>query len=121
MSSDSDQELDRCAEFCSETIRQRKARYDDESHHFGLLPDYSTTSLRATGSSSPDSDIHDSNNDKSLPEEIVLKHIRIPSDWDPVSTKHFHVSILGRTIINRFLCSVAIHTDLNAPTNFYCI
>ena len=82
ISSDSDQELDCLTEFCSETIRQRKPCASDKSKHTvngnGNMSDSSASTLSTLES------VEDS---KSITEDIIVKHVRIPSNWDPVSSQ----------------------------------
>jgi len=99
MESDSDEGLDRSTDFGSDdpAIPEHQSgpshsKFNNDSlSQFGLLPEY-TASWVQSGSSVSPTDDEDRVDHKSIPDEIVIKHIRVPLDWDPVRppTNHNH-------------------------------
>ena len=94
-SSETEDELNNCVEFCAETLRQRKengvngfsSTVNDISPSSSEILEFSTN-LRHSKE-----DDHD--------EIQVAKHIKIPSEWDPVSVQNFIFTwIEGKDYVN---------------------
>ncbi|CAG7718635.1 unnamed protein product [Allacma fusca] len=75
--SDSEHELDNCVEFCAETLRQRK---ENGTNGFDIIHQLSPTESEYSNSIV---NSHSHNKNNGLLDEIVTKHIKIPSEWDP--------------------------------------